>query len=122
MDIFNRPHSIAEDTLHYTIYPPSNLSDQTSVTSFAACIADYVQSLCRDFVWHRDSFEVKVVPNPDNAKSWILEGRMRVGDCVDDEWFTVWLLKQVSAKWDVAIRYANASVVYPHFSDFVQRL
>lgn len=28
-----------------------------------------------------------------------LEGRMRVGDAVDDEWLVVWLLTQVSKKW-----------------------
>ncbi|KAF8971494.1 SGT1 protein-domain-containing protein [Flammula alnicola] len=103
MDIFNRPHSIAEDTLHYTIHPPSNLSDKTSATSFAACITTYVDSMLGDFIWHRDAFEVKIVPNPDDEKSWILEGRMRVGDCVDDEWFTVWLLKEISSKWDIVI-------------------
>nr|GAT49701.1 predicted protein [Mycena chlorophos] len=28
---------------------------------------------------------------------------MRVGDCVDDEWCTVWLLIQISTKWPLAI-------------------
>ncbi|KAH9487088.1 Protein ecdysoneless-like protein [Psilocybe cubensis] len=102
MDIFNRPHSIAEDTLHFSIYPPSNLSDKTSASSFAACIIDYVQSLLPGFIWHRDKFEVKVAPNSD-GNGWILESKMRVGDCVDDEWLTVWLLKQISSKWDVVI-------------------
>ncbi|PPQ69622.1 hypothetical protein CVT25_013705 [Psilocybe cyanescens] len=102
MDIFNRPHSIAEDTLHFTVYPPPNLSDKASATSFAACISEYVDSLLPGFIWHRDRFEVKLAPNPDKNE-WILESRMRVGDCVDDEWLTVWLLKQISSKWDVVI-------------------
>jgi hypothetical protein len=28
-----------------------------------------------------------------------LEGRMRVGDAVDDEWLVVYLLRQVSKRW-----------------------
>ncbi|KAF4623707.1 hypothetical protein D9613_001668 [Agrocybe pediades] len=102
MDIFNRPQSIAEDTLHFTIYPPEELSDKASVSSFAACITSYVESLLPGFIWHRDTFEVKLAPAPED-KRWVLESRMRVGDSVDDEWCTVWLLKQISSKWDVVI-------------------
>lgn len=108
MDIFNRTPAISEDTLQYILYPPKNLSDKASVTTFAACIQTYVDSLLPDFIWHRDGFELKVVANPDADTSgalWVLEGRMRVGDCVDDEWCTVWLLREVSAKWDVVIGY-----------------
>jgi hypothetical protein len=103
MDIFNRPPAISEDTLQYTLYPPPALADKASVTSFAACIDSFVQSLIPEFIWHRDPFELKVVPDPDSGR-WMLEGRMRVGDCVDDEWCVVWLLKEVSKKWDVVIR------------------
>ena len=105
MDIFNRQPSIAEDTVHYSIYPQIDASDRASVTALAACISDFVNFALPDFIWHRDPFEVKVVPNPDNSESWILEGRMRVGDCIDDEWCTVWLLKEVSSKWDTVIGY-----------------
>ncbi|KAG6829290.1 hypothetical protein H0H92_005044 [Tricholoma furcatifolium] len=104
MEIFNRLPTIAEDTLHYTLYLPKDLSDKASATTFAACITTYVETILSDFIWHRDAFELKVVedPDPDNT-AWILDGRMRVGDCVDDEWCSVWLLRQVSAKWDVVI-------------------
>lgn len=111
-DIFNRPPAIAEDTLQYTIYPPPNLGDKASVTTFAACFQSFADTLLAGFVWHRDAFEVKVVPNTggrdddddDDQEKWMLEGRMRVGDCVDDEWCVVWLLREISSKWDVAIR------------------
>lgn len=103
-DIFNRPPAIAEDTLQYTIYPPPELEDKASVTTFAACFQSFAESLLTGFIWHRDGFELKVVPNPEEKDKWILEGRMRVGDCVDDEWCVVWLLREISSKWDVAIR------------------
>ncbi|KAF7339943.1 Protein ecdysoneless [Mycena venus] len=102
MEIFNRPPAISEDTLQYVLYPPPTLSDKASVTSFAACITAWVDLLLPDFLWHRDAFELKVASRLD-SQEYFLEGRMRVGDCVDDEWCTVWLLKQVSAKWELAI-------------------
>jgi len=103
MDIFNRIPSISEDTIQYTLYPPSGQSDRTSVTTLATCIQLFVESLLPGFIWHRDAFGLKVNSDPDSEK-WILEGIMRVGDCVDDEWCVVWLLKQISAKWDVVIK------------------
>ena len=105
MDIFNRPPSIPEDTLHYTIYPSLDSLDKASVTALAASISNQVNTMLPNFVWHRDEFEIKLVQDQDNTGSWILEGRMRVGDSVDDEWCTVWLLKEMSSKWDVAIRH-----------------
>ncbi|KAG6817605.1 hypothetical protein H0H87_006233 [Tephrocybe sp. NHM501043] len=104
MDIFNRPPTIAEDTLQYTLHLPKDLSDKAAATTFATCIRTYVDTLLPEIIWHRDAFELKVVadPNPDN-NGWMLEGRMRVGDCVDDEWCIVWLLREVSAKWDLVI-------------------
>jgi hypothetical protein len=107
-DIFNRPPAIADDTLRYTLYPPSRSQDKAAVSSLAACIIDHVHSRLSPtgFLWHRDSFELKVVPDPDHKAVWFLSGTMRVGDSVDDEWCVVWLLKEISQKWDVAISYA----------------
>ncbi|TFK57504.1 SGT1-domain-containing protein [Heliocybe sulcata] len=100
-DIFNRPPAISEDTLQYVLYP-SDTSDKASVTSLATVLQDYVDTLLPDFLWHRDPFELKVVTDPESG-GWLLEGRMRVGDSVDDEWCVVWLLREISKKWDVVI-------------------
>lgn len=121
MDIFNRPPSIAEDTLQYALYPSQDVAkDRTAVTSLAALLEEFVSSLLpQRFLWHKDAFELKVVKDASlepldrrsgkekepEGESWMLEGRMRVGDCVDDEWCVVWLMREISAKWDVAIRY-----------------
>ncbi|PCH33386.1 SGT1-domain-containing protein [Wolfiporia cocos MD-104 SS10] len=102
MDIFNQPPSISEDTLQYILYSGHDVSDRASVTTLATLMQQYVDSLLPEFLWHRDAFELKVVKNPD-GDGWILEGRMRVGDCVDDEWCAVWLLRSISEKWDVVI-------------------
>lgn len=107
MDIFNRPPSISEDTIQYTLYPPPALADKSSATTLAACTQAYVSDILPHFLWHRDSFEVKVVKDVDSTAArdnkWMLEGRMRVGDSVDDEWCVVWILREISKKWDFAI-------------------
>jgi len=102
MDIFNRPPSISEDTLQYALYPGSQSSKKASVTLLATCIRDYIDALLCGFIWHRDTFELKVAEDPSN--NWFLEGRMRVGDSIDDEWCTIWLLREISSKWDLVIR------------------
>ena len=111
MEIFNRPPSIAEDTLHYTLRPQPSQSSKPVVTSLAALIHAYAQQLLPNFIWHRDPFELKTVQDAGNRHNrqgddsgWYLEGRMRVGDSVDDEWCVVWLLWEVSSRWDIAIR------------------
>lgn len=39
-----------------------------------------------------------------SAEGWgKLEGRMRIGDAVDDEWLVVWLLRCVSERWPEVI-------------------
>ncbi|ETW87564.1 hypothetical protein HETIRDRAFT_469700 [Heterobasidion irregulare TC 32-1] len=101
-NILNKPPAISEDTLQYTIYPPQGSSDRASVTAIAVAIQSFVDYVLQGFVWHRDPFELKVVQNLE-SKEWMLEGHMRVGDSVDDEWCTVYLLREMSAKWDLVI-------------------
>lgn len=115
-DIFNRPPAISDDMLQYALYPRVGLSDRASVTALAALMRSYVDSLLPGHLWHRDSFELKVAKDEDQ-EGWILKGRMRVGDCVDDEWCAVWLLREISAKWDVVIRwvlYIGSLILIPH--------
>ncbi|KAN0125412.1 SGT1 domain containing protein [Lactarius tabidus] len=100
--MYNPQPSIAEDTIYYALHPPESSSDRTSTTILALSVQNFVESLLPDFLWHRDTFQVKVVQNGDKS-GWILEGWMRVGDSIDDEWCVVWLLREVSVKWDCAI-------------------
>lgn len=100
--MFNQIPAISEDALCYALYPAQ--AEKTPVTTLAACILAFAADSLPNLIWHRDPFELKVVQDPSFEDKWMLEGKMRVGDCVDDEWCVVWLLKQVSARWDVAIR------------------
>lgn len=89
--------SIAEDTLHYTFHLPPNGQEDTS--ALALLITEYVESLLiQPWLWNRDSWELKVISQAGELEGR-LEGRMRVGDAVDDEWLVVYLLRQVSKRW-----------------------
>jgi hypothetical protein len=101
MDIFNRPPAISEDTVQYRLYPTQQSADKVSALTLATVLKSHADDLLPGFLWHRDPFELKVVSD---SNGWLLEGTVRVGDCVDDEWCVVWLLREISKKWDVVIR------------------
>lgn len=109
MDIFNRPPAISEDTVQYRLYPTQQSTGKVSVLTLATVVKSHADSLLPGFLWHRDPFELKVVSD---ANGWILEGTVRVGDCIDDEWCVVWLLREISKKWDIAIRSVSLSLPY----------
>ncbi|EJD55386.1 SGT1-domain-containing protein [Auricularia subglabra TFB-10046 SS5] len=105
MDIFNRAPSVAEDTVAYELYPssPGTAKDKAAVAALATVIRGWLDAQLPEHIWHRDAFELKVVQSPDISGYWMLEGRMRVGDCVDDEWLVVWLLREASKIWDLVV-------------------
>lgn len=104
MNVFNRPPAIAEDSLHYFIHLGHLSSSKTDALAYATRFESYVAStLLPSHIWHRDPFELNASRN--EKGQWNLEGIMRVGDSVDDEWCVVWLLQEISRRWDVAIRF-----------------
>ncbi|KAG8885233.1 hypothetical protein FRB97_001679 [Tulasnella sp. 331] len=111
MDIFNRPPSISEDTIDFVIHP--DVTSLASVTALRTQIINEVDQalLPRNHIWHRDSLQFDVVSGrgaPEDAPGTVIQGTMRVGDAVDDEWLVVWLLSQISRKWDVVINVSDS--------------
>jgi hypothetical protein len=98
--------TVAEDTLHYALHLPAHVEP----SSTALLITEFVQShLPAQWLWNKDAWELKIAPESSErlqrGVGGKLEGRMRVGDAVDDEWLVVWLLREVSRKWpDLVIR------------------
>ncbi|KAG8747982.1 hypothetical protein FRC10_009734 [Ceratobasidium sp. 414] len=111
MDVFKLAPQVAEDTLEYLLYPRDPTHTPASLRTL---LLEYVAGLLPStFIWHRDPFELNVQYLNDKParnssgnlgpNSWAFEGRMRVGDCVDDEWCAVWLLREISVKWDLVV-------------------
>lgn len=92
--------SVPDDSLHYELHLTSSTAEDES--TLAVLISDYVQSLLiQPWLWNKDGWELK----PVKGIKRLLEGTMRVGDAIDDEWLVVWLLREVSKRWtDLVIR------------------
>ncbi|KAH7340297.1 SGT1 protein-domain-containing protein [Rhizoctonia solani] len=91
MDIFKLAPQVAEDTLEYSLYPRNY---DGSPVALRTLILEHVAGLLPA------NFLSKSVQD---TSKWSFCGRMRVGDCVDDEWCAVWLLREISTKWDLAV-------------------
>lgn len=90
--ILSAAHRSAEDGCSYEIYPP--VSQDGGLSTALADILAYTLSLAGEYIWQREAFNLSV-----DSKRRCLSGETRVGDCIEDEWFIVWLLLQISIKY-----------------------
>lgn len=88
--------TISDDTLQCIICPLKSDNSAVLLTQ----IMSFVETLIPNHIWHRDSFQLTLSQDQENA----LECTMRVGDSVDDEWLVVFLLWQVTKTFNVAAR------------------
>ncbi|KAK3740698.1 hypothetical protein QZH41_019057, partial [Actinostola sp. cb2023] len=58
----------------------------------------YLSQFIGDYIWQNESFSVSLAPKHDNAVPH-LWGQTHYGDNVEDEWFIVFLLFQLSSKY-----------------------
>lgn len=52
-----------------------------------------LEPLCRDYIWHNQHFKLQVATN---SSIPCIEGKTIFGDCMDDEWFIMFLLDKIS--------------------------
>ncbi|EIM22403.1 SGT1-domain-containing protein [Wallemia mellicola CBS 633.66] len=93
-------------TLYYALYPSDNLDNKESLAALATLILSTVDQLLGkyEFLWHKDTFELTLNDlEVRNNRGFFLEGRMRVGESIQDEWITVWLLRELSKTYDFVI-------------------
>ena len=103
MDDSHLPSPTGIDTCHYTLHFPS-----LSLAELARTIPDllaFVATLSSSYIWHKQPFNLALSPASFAGPSagQYLEGRTDCTDCVDDEWFIVWLLKEVSRAWEEVV-------------------
>lgn len=82
---------LPDDTVFYSIYPDSTLST-SSLQSLHLQILDHLSPLISDYIWQHEPFNLSLsttaIPH--------LHGHLRFGDNLEDEWFTVFLLFEIS--------------------------
>ncbi|KAJ8771172.1 hypothetical protein K2173_025772 [Erythroxylum novogranatense] len=109
--IFSHRHSrIPEDTVFYTIFPDFavSYSSSSSSSSAAAAIAslhlqilDFLAPLTSSYIWQHEPFSLSIststcVCTAKSSPLPHLHGKLRFGDNIEDEWFVVFLLFEVS--------------------------
>ncbi|KAM7276527.1 hypothetical protein ACFE04_018393 [Oxalis oulophora] len=102
--IFSRRQRLPEDTVLYGIFPDSN--ETSSLESLHLQILSAISPLTSSYIWQLDSFTLSIsssqsscpcistTTNKNNLPH--LHGKLRYGDNLDDEWFTVFLLFHIS--------------------------
>lgn len=79
----------------YRVYDPKKVEEEgddgTKLNDLRDRCVSVVKRDVERYLWNDQKFELRV-------KERRLEGNVSVGDCVEDEWFVVWLLFQISKK------------------------
>ncbi|PIA56186.1 hypothetical protein AQUCO_00700500v1 [Aquilegia coerulea] len=113
--IFSQTNSrIPEDTVFYAIFPDisleqssKTLNPNTSLQSLHLQIHEIISPYISDYIWQHEPFTLSLSSNPNcictsSSNSTIqiphLHGKTRYGDNLEDEWFVVFLLFEISRK------------------------
>ncbi|EWC48246.1 hypothetical protein DRE_02350 [Drechslerella stenobrocha 248] len=90
---------LVEDTVEYFIHlvPVPGISPQkdvkTELDKLLPRIMKAIEPFTDEFIWQRDEFNLKSTEKDGIA---YLHGRIEFGESIDDEWFTVFLLREIS--------------------------
>ncbi|KAF5206607.1 ecdysoneless-like protein [Thalictrum thalictroides] len=111
--IFSRTNSrIPEDTVFYAIFPDisleqssKTLNPNTSLQSLHLQILEIISPYLSDYIWQHEPFTLSLSSNPNcictssnSTQISHLHGKTRYGDNLEDEWFVVFLLFEISRK------------------------
>jgi hypothetical protein len=90
-----------QDTCHYSLSLPL---PSGSLPALIPELLTFVSSLSSSYIWHKQPFNLSLSPlsfSPTTtADTQYLEGKTDCTDCVDDEWFIVWILRELSKNYE----------------------
>ncbi|KAK4051282.1 hypothetical protein OIO90_004763 [Microbotryomycetes sp. JL221] len=97
-----------QDVCRYWIHlNPLDCTNNDKLVQLQAQILALANQLSREYIFHKQSFNLSLTPvsftsatttttNPGGSS---LQGQTEVTDAVDDEWYIVWLLQQISKQF-----------------------
>ncbi|XP_052820717.1 protein ecdysoneless homolog [Mya arenaria] len=98
-----KQNKVAEDVVEYFLYP--SLSESTDraecVRELEECLKNYMTSLSTlliDVIWQKEGFKLKCVQESGNVPGH-LHGETSFAENVEDEWFIVYLLYQLTQRF-----------------------
>ncbi|GJJ68141.1 hypothetical protein EMPS_00487 [Entomortierella parvispora] len=97
--------ALAEDTVSYAIYlrpdsqsPPNESHDSNSSVLVAkTLINSIVKEIAGNYIWHKDAFSLRLQKEKGSVPAY-LRGETRFGDCLDDEWLVVHILREITKR------------------------
>ncbi|CEG80582.1 Putative SGT1-like protein [Rhizopus microsporus] len=97
-DVFNRSSLKEEDHIQYAIYLPNKEKDMILyLQDTINMINSMIEPTIKDYLWQKDRFHLSIVQDKSQDPLYpFLYGISRFGDCINDEWFIVHLLHQIS--------------------------
>ncbi|KAL5988460.1 hypothetical protein ACLOJK_036225 [Asimina triloba] len=98
---FSSSSRIPDDTVFYSIYPDFSLSKSSADAADALSalhldILDFVAPFVSRYIWQHQPFHLSVSPESPIPH---LRGKSKFGDNLDDEWFIVFLLFEISKRF-----------------------
>ncbi|KAI8055786.1 SGT1 protein-domain-containing protein [Syncephalis plumigaleata] len=92
-----------EDTVTYKIwFSKERTVDLATTEQIAIEIAGQLLVYCKDYIWQKEPFRLSA---KQEKEGYCLAGSTIFGDCIDDEWFIVFLLREISRYYtDVVIQ------------------
>ncbi|XP_022317382.2 protein ecdysoneless homolog [Crassostrea virginica] len=87
---------VSEDCVEYRIFPATNGGDQqqTLLHTLDTCLA-LVSPHVVDYIWHNDPFQLTPTDETKDCPPHLF-GKTTFGDNIEDEWFIVYLLFEIS--------------------------
>ncbi|KAK9454918.1 SGT1 protein-domain-containing protein [Dipodascopsis uninucleata] len=105
MEIFSALSDLPDDTADYSIYWTGDGDAETKKCKLRKLkheIFQLIDPWIKDYIWQRQGFNLNLVKY---VGDWRLHGVTEFGDCIEDEWFLVFILREISKKFDnVAIK------------------
>lgn len=97
------PFQANVDSCSYEIDLPAPADPTPDAATLCAEILAFVASLSSGYIWHKQPFQLQPAPQTQQQRGVRLAGKTEVTDAVDDEWFLVWLLRNVTENWHDAV-------------------
>ncbi|KAI5645392.1 SGT1 protein domain-containing protein [Phthorimaea operculella] len=99
MDSSSALETLSEDTVHCVFFPTES-SNADNLDELCESLNKTINKLSEGYIWHRDEFRVHVPLNADKIDLPVhLVSVTCFGDNIEDEWFIVYLLLEISKEY-----------------------
>ena len=90
-----------DNLVQYILFPsPAVVAEpDESLEKFFEEVSAAAACLAKDYIWHKEEFNLIKIQDQ-VTKSWKFEGATGYGDNVEDEWFIVYILLELTKKFD----------------------